>query len=188
VAFVGCQVSGTPTAPSVAAASPVAQAAAATETAITASRANTALVCHRDGTGDFAPLYVNPQAVPAHLGHGDGQVGSPVPGGQPNAVFGANCAMPCPCELLYQKANVLYTLKGGRQLPVLTSGIVAGESVATCAFGSPPEMTWSSKASGASGLGCSATVDYMDDPIVFFAPASKTERESCAALLQSTCH
>jgi hypothetical protein len=67
VMFAACQGSGTPPAPSVAAAPSVANPAAASETAVTVSGANTALVCHLNDTGAFVPLFVKPQAVPAHL-------------------------------------------------------------------------------------------------------------------------
>ena len=55
-------------------------------------RANSALVCHMRGTSTFVPLNVNPNAVPGHLGHGDGQEGDPVPG-MPMKVFGEACEL-----------------------------------------------------------------------------------------------
>ncbi len=37
-------------------------------------------VCHLSDTGDFILINVNGNALPAHLAHGDGQPGDPVPG------------------------------------------------------------------------------------------------------------
>ena len=48
-------------------------------------------LCHRsEETNSYILISIAPAAVPAHLAHGDGQVGDPVPG-QPGKVFGADC-------------------------------------------------------------------------------------------------
>jgi hypothetical protein len=59
-------------------------------TTVTAQGANTATLCHATGNGAYRLLSVNPSAVSAHLGHGDGVPGGEAPGG---AVFGDSCEM-----------------------------------------------------------------------------------------------
>lgn len=59
--------------------------------ALTARGANTELVCHARGNGTFAPLWVNPNAVGAHLGHGDGRPLGQMPGG--SFVFTSTCEL-----------------------------------------------------------------------------------------------
>jgi hypothetical protein len=63
--------------------------------------ANTELLCHRRGHGTFASLWVNPDAVAGHLGHGDGRPLGEVPGGL--FVFTSTCE---------QIANVAGTWRG----------------------------------------------------------------------------
>jgi hypothetical protein len=94
----------------------------------------------------------------------------------------------CPCEIQYAKAIVYMTLRGPAEDPVLQTDTVGSESVATCNWGTfagQPDMTLSSKTTGR----CSAIVRSLSDPPFDFAlPASKAQREACAALLQSSCH
>ena len=59
------------------------------QSAATASGSNTEVVCHVRGNGTFAPLSVNPNAVAAHLAHGDGRPLGEVPGSP--AVFTSEC-------------------------------------------------------------------------------------------------
>ena len=50
------------------------------------------LVCHRtNGRRGYMGLTISSAAVPAHLAHGDGLPGDPVPG-EPSAVFGEDCS------------------------------------------------------------------------------------------------
>lgn len=49
-------------------------------------------ICHRRARKDFVPLSVAPAAVAAHMSHGDGLVGGPVPE-QPTVRFDANCGL-----------------------------------------------------------------------------------------------
>ena len=50
-------------------------------------------VCHRsEETNSYILISVAPAALPAHLGHGDGQPGGPVPG-QFGMRFGSDCAL-----------------------------------------------------------------------------------------------
>ena len=97
----------------------------------------------------------------------------------------------CPCELLYDKGIVLYTLKGGQGVPVLQTGTVGGESTATCVRSDPPlDLTLSSKTSGAAGTGCSVIVREGGVPVEDFdllVPAFKAQREACVAVVQSRC-
>jgi hypothetical protein len=91
-AFLGCQsAADSPIAPSAFevthgwAASPAAPRSAS---ALSASRVD---ICHRTGRPDsFIPIAVAESAVAAHLAHGDGHIGDPVPG-QNGMVFGADC-------------------------------------------------------------------------------------------------
>jgi hypothetical protein len=47
-------------------------------------------LCHRTGAGFYVEITVGAAAEPAHLAHGDGKIGDPVPG-QPGKVFGPGC-------------------------------------------------------------------------------------------------
>lgn len=47
-------------------------------------------VCHLNDTGSFTLINVTTSALPAHLAHGDGVPGGPVPGGN-GLIFDANC-------------------------------------------------------------------------------------------------
>jgi hypothetical protein len=49
-------------------------------------------VCHRTGNGSFHLISIGAPAEPAHLAHGDGKPGGPVPG-QAGSVFGPTCAI-----------------------------------------------------------------------------------------------
>jgi hypothetical protein len=79
---------------------------------------NTALVCHvRDG-GAFAVLAVNPNAVAAHLGHGDGQPGGAVPG-MAGYVFNDSCVphpqadlLACPCWNTFSQSSLAAHVNG----------------------------------------------------------------------------
>ena len=57
-------------------------------------------VCHVDETGAFMVIHVAAKALPAHLGHGDGQPGGDVPG-QPGARFTAGCGIVPPPSVIY---------------------------------------------------------------------------------------
>lgn len=47
-------------------------------------------LCHRTGEGEYVQINVADRAVPAHLRHGDGVPGDPVPG-EPGMEFAADC-------------------------------------------------------------------------------------------------
>jgi hypothetical protein len=47
-------------------------------------------LCHRTESGTYQSIEVSVSAEATHRGHGDGQVGEPVPG-DPTKVFGSNC-------------------------------------------------------------------------------------------------
>jgi hypothetical protein len=49
-------------------------------------------VCHANDEGGYHEIEVSEQALPAHLGHGDGLVGDAVPGME-GFVFGEHCAI-----------------------------------------------------------------------------------------------
>ena len=49
-------------------------------------------LCHRTGAGFYVLISVGAPAEPAHLAHGDGKVGEPVPG-QPGSVFSPTCGV-----------------------------------------------------------------------------------------------
>ena len=49
-------------------------------------------VCHSEGNGTFHLVSISDKALPAHIDHGDGQPGDPVPG-QPGKQFGADCSI-----------------------------------------------------------------------------------------------
>jgi hypothetical protein len=49
-------------------------------------------LCHRTGNGSFHSITVSVNAEPAHLAHGDGKPGGPVPG-QPGKIFGPDCSI-----------------------------------------------------------------------------------------------
>lgn len=49
-------------------------------------------VCHRTGNGSYHLINISTKALPAHLAHGDGQSGDPVPS-MTGKVFDANCAV-----------------------------------------------------------------------------------------------
>lgn len=49
-------------------------------------------VCHATGNGSFILINVSAKALPAHLKHGDGVPGDPVPG-QDGKIFAADCAV-----------------------------------------------------------------------------------------------
>jgi hypothetical protein len=191
VTFVACQGSGTPPAPSVAAAAlPVANPAAASETALTVSRANTALVCHLNETGAFVPLFVNPQAVPAHLGHGDGQVGGPVPG-QPNNVFGANCVITappatCPCNLLFDQTVAAWEAVKG---PLHAGYTFSPPDNANCdSIIEPSNPGDHLQLSAGVGENCYASARVGGTFLVnTLIPANAAERTACIASVQSRC-
>jgi hypothetical protein len=46
--------------------------------------------CHRTGNGGFHLITIDIKALPAHIAHGDGQPGDPVPN-QSGFIFGPNC-------------------------------------------------------------------------------------------------
>jgi hypothetical protein len=54
-------------------------------------------VCHRTGDGAYKRITVSENALPAHVAHGDGVPGGPVPE-QPGSVFDQNCAVVSICE------------------------------------------------------------------------------------------
>ena len=49
-------------------------------------------VCHSEGNGTFHLVSISDKALPAHIDHGDGQPGDPVPG-QSGKQFGADCSI-----------------------------------------------------------------------------------------------
>jgi hypothetical protein len=49
-------------------------------------------ICHREGNGDYHSIEVSVAALDAHLAHGDGVPGEPVPGME-GKVFGENCTI-----------------------------------------------------------------------------------------------
>jgi len=49
-------------------------------------------VCHRTGNGTYRLISVSERAVPAHLAHGDGLPGDPVPGME-GKIFGPDCRL-----------------------------------------------------------------------------------------------
>jgi hypothetical protein len=49
-------------------------------------------LCHKTGNGSFHLITVGAPAEPAHLAHGDGKPGGPVPG-QPGKIFGPTCSI-----------------------------------------------------------------------------------------------
>lgn len=127
---------------------PSAQLGAVPQAAIAAVGANTAIVCHVHGNGTFSPLAINPQALPAHLAHGDGQIGGAVPG-QAGSVFGTGCAIE----------------------PVLTctapSTAIVGVATVFAATGGSGAYAW-------SGGGVPATGTGAEFSTVFASVGSKT--------------
>ena len=70
-----------------------------TGTALSRSGQPKEAVCHRTGEDErYLKISVGRPAVPAHLGHGDGQIGDPVPG-QFGRVFDESC-LPVPARVL----------------------------------------------------------------------------------------
>ena len=49
-------------------------------------------LCHRTGNGSYHLINVSIDAEPAHLAHGDGRPGGPVPG-QAGKTFSATCSV-----------------------------------------------------------------------------------------------
>jgi hypothetical protein len=49
-------------------------------------------ICHKNGNGSYSLIEINPNALQAHLAHGDGTPGGAV-AGQPGKVFGADCSI-----------------------------------------------------------------------------------------------
>ncbi len=49
-------------------------------------------VCHREGNGSYHLINISERALSAHLGHGDGQPGDPVPG-MAGKVFAEDCSV-----------------------------------------------------------------------------------------------
>lgn len=73
-------------------------------------------ICHRtSGDNAFIALSVAPTAVEAHLAHGDGLVGSPVPG-VPGMKFAADCSFLAVVAVVDQ-SNITYLSFGGDGAP-----------------------------------------------------------------------
>jgi hypothetical protein len=53
--------------------------------------AATLALCHVTGNGSFRLVHVNPSAEPAHMGHGDGLPGGPLPGAETTNTLGTLC-------------------------------------------------------------------------------------------------
>jgi hypothetical protein len=49
-------------------------------------------VCHRTGNGTYRLISISERAVPAHLAHGDGLPGDPVPRME-GKIFGPDCSL-----------------------------------------------------------------------------------------------
>jgi hypothetical protein len=63
---------------------------ASSSTAVVAGGQTKTEICHRTGAAQFILISVAEPAVDAHIGHGDGRIGNPVPG-QPGTKFSTNC-------------------------------------------------------------------------------------------------
>jgi hypothetical protein len=97
-------------------------------------------VCHRtEGTNNFVLITIAAPSVEAHLNHGDGRVGDPVPG-QPGTVFDANCTLAMPAVPLtngdFETGNfdgwTLFTTEfGGIGTPEVVLFDTNGDSVLT---------------------------------------------------------
>jgi putative hemolysin len=128
------------------------------------------VICHRTGGArGFVRLSVAASGVAAHLKHGDGQVGNPVPE-QPGMVFDPTCAA-VPAE-----ARVTVTFAGlsddGAPFTTYTeSGVVVtateGSWLENASFGDPAPFIWFTLPAGAPARTASLRVTAGGQPFMF---------------------
>lgn len=72
-----------------------------------AAPADKVYVCHSQGNGAYRLININLNALPAHVGHGDGLPGDPVPG-MPGKVFADDCAVIDAATAIYDSIPLVY--------------------------------------------------------------------------------
>ena len=150
-------------------ASEVQQPAAPMSTMSGASQ-GAAVICHRTGGGrGFVRLSIASAAVAAHLRHGDGQVGDPVPG-QPGMVFDATCAaVPAVTRVTVTFAGL--SADGAPFTTYTESGVAVtateGSWLQNTSFGNPPPFIWFTLPAGAPALTASVRVTAGGQPFMF---------------------
>jgi len=108
-------------------------------------------VCHKAGNGTFHLISIDVNALAAHVSHGDGKPGDPVPG-MPGLIFGPNCTptvapppeLPIGCYTLVNNPPNIATLDLFYMGPIDTLGNITdffGSTNGTCSgTGSPDPL------------------------------------------------
>jgi hypothetical protein len=142
---------------------------AASELPMAAAAQTSGEICHRTGANQFVHLSVASAAVNAHLKHGDGLVGGPVPE-HPGMTFDASCT---PVQAT-TRVTITFTGLSDDGLPFTTyteSGVIVtateGTWLENTSFGNPAPFIWFSLPAGAPATTASVRVTAGGQPFMF---------------------